>query len=143
MLVSKMIADAQGKQVAAEKEQYVQEHKTDVQRVFTEVAGKELTREKIDEIVRKYNGRVAIDYYEQAASIHPADDFSESIKMSLISGTESYGGFVYNGRVGYDNIFIYKRENGYEYYHKGSQMFDSFDGAFGAYLLEKKEEQNK
>ncbi len=139
MLVSKMIADAQEKQVAAEKEQFIQENKTDVQRVFVEVAGEELTKEKIDKVVEKYNGTVAVEYYAQAVSIHAKDSYLESVISPLATNTKSYGGFYYSNYIGSDNVFIYKRENGYEYYHKGSQAFESFDDALEAYLDEKAE----
>ena len=140
-LVSNIVADMQAKQEAAEKEQYVQEHKTDTQRIFVEVAGKDLTREKIDELVKKYNGTLAVSYYAQAVSIHPKEEgYSESVVSPRVAGGDSYREFSYRSRVGLDDVFIYKRANGYEYYHKESQMFGSFDEAFGAYLMEKKDE---
>ena len=138
-LVSNIVADMQAKQAAAEKEQFIQENKTDVQRVFVEVAGKELTKEKIDKIVEKYNGTVAVEYYAQAVSIHAKDSYLESVISPLATDTKSYGGFYYSNYIGSDNVFIYKRENGYEYYHKGSQAFENFDDALEAYLNEKAE----
>ncbi len=140
-LVSNIVADMQAKQAAAEKEQYVQEHKTDTQRIFVEVAGKDLTREKIDGLVKKYNGTLVVSYYAQAVSIHPKEEgYSESVVSPRVAGGDSYREFSYRSRVGLDDVFIYKRANGYEYYHKESQMFGSFDEAFGAYLMEKKDE---
>ena len=139
-LVSNIVADMQAKQAAVEKEQFIQENKTDVQRVFVEVAGKELTKEKIDEIVKRYNGTVVVEYYPQAVSIRAKDSFTESVSSPFMPGGKGYRDFAYNSRVGSDRVAIYKTENGgYEYFHKNSQLFGSFDEALGAYLLEKKE----
>ena len=142
-LVSNIVADMQAKQAAAEKEQFIQENKTDVQRVFVEVAGKELTKEKIDKIVEKYNGTVAVEYYAQAVSIHAKDSYLESVISPLATNAKSYGAFYYSNYIGSDNVFIYKRENGYEYYHEGSHAFENFDDALEAYLNEKAEGAKK
>ena len=104
------------------------------------MAGKELTKEKIDEIVKRYNGTEVVEYYPQAVSIRAKDSFTESVSSPFMPGGKGYRDFAYNSRVGSDRVAIYKTENGgYEYFHKNSQLFGSFDEALGAYLLEKKE----
>ena len=141
LLVSHLISEAQKSQAAAEDRNYIDDHETNTLKVFREVAGKTLTRKKIDAILAEYGGNVVVDYYARAGAIHPKDDFSEMISFTIsATSKDDNHTFFYNSRIGYDEVYIYDRENGSEFYYKGeSKMYGNAEEAIGAYLLSVRE----
>ena len=127
--------------VDAKDDKYVSENKTLLMGLFEELAGKEMSREQLDEIVSKYDGKVVTEYGEYGGKIHPDNYWLESITMSFdaVDGQTCYG-FIYKDENVLDGAAIFKRGDAFIFNGEDrEQKFETVGEAVKAYLLSVRE----
>ena len=127
--------------VDAEDDKYVSENKTLLMGLFEELAGEEMSREQLDEVVSKYGGKVVTEYGEYGGKIHPDNYWLESITMSFdaVDGQTCYG-FIYKDENVLDGAAIFKRGDAFIFSGEDrEQKFGTVGEAVKAYLLSVRE----
>lgn len=81
---------------AAQKEQVIRENKTDVMKIFEQVAGKEFaSREELEKVVKDVSSEVEIEYSSSSVYINHKDNYNEYVKCDIESSEENGDSFRY------------------------------------------------
>ncbi|MBR3322712.1 hypothetical protein IKG13_01475 [Candidatus Saccharibacteria bacterium] len=134
----------------ANRENIISVNKSDIMRVFEQVAGKEYSENKeLESVVRDISGDVVIDFYEGAGEIR-TEDYIERVEFSILSDeTENttLSGFRY---VDYSDAidngvrYVYRNEDEYLYeYGDKNERYKSAEDAINALIIDKEKESKE
>ena len=128
---------------AAQKEQVIRENKTDVMKIFEQVAGKEFTsREEFEKVVKGVSSEVEIEYSSSSVYINQKNEYDEYIKCNIESSKEngdSFRYFVYSNYRDDRNWEIIDGEDDvFEVIDNGNKnRYDKIEEAINALIIER------
>ncbi len=108
----------------AHKEQLVAENKTDMMKVFIEIAGKEYEKTEFDNVVKGISDKLMISYYAEAGVI-TAEDSEDEIGFNTAEENDKtmVSSFGFSGQESDKFIEIVPSEEGFSYYEERQEKY--------------------
>ena len=124
----------------ANEDKIVAENRTPIIEIYTKVAGKEFSKKELEDLIKKENSSLKIDYMFSSGFIL-GDDESETIKFIIDKqeGDIKLNDFTYYNYVNEQNIIINGGAGSYYYIH-GDQIenFENLEDLIRKYILDAK-----